>query len=181
MTPLVAAVTGYAAALTVAGDVLLIWLMASIALPRLRGQAFAWIGRHAVAVACAAAMSGLAGSLFYSEFAEFPMCVLCVFQRMLLIPQAVVLGIGVWHRRRIYADTALVLAASGAIVAAYNQYLQFGGAELVPCGAEGGACARRFFVEFGYVTIPMMALTCFGLIAAVLAIRRIVSFHGEKA
>lgn len=181
MTPLVAAVTAHAAALTVAADIILIWLIASIAVPALRGRVFFWIGRHAVITAFVMAASGVIGSLFYSEFAEFPMCVLCVFQRVLLIPQMVVLGVGVWHRRRVYADTALVLAVSGALVAAYNQYLQFGGTEFIPCGVGGGACAKRFFIEFGYVTIPMMALTCFGLIAAVLIVRRIVSSSVEKA
>lgn len=180
MTPIVAAITAHAAALTVAADIILIWLIASIALPGLRGRVFLWVGRHGIVIAFIMAAAGVAGSLFYSEFAEFPMCVLCVFQRVLLVPQMVVLGIGVWRRRRIYADTALVLAVSGALVAAYNQYLQFGGTEFIPCGAEGGACAKRFFLEFGYVTIPMMALTCFGLIVAVLIAKKIVSSSVEK-
>lgn len=174
MTPFIAWVTVHAAAVTVALDIVLVWLIACIAMPSLRGPAFSWIGRQGMRIAFAFAVAGVAGSLFYSEAAGFPLCVLCVFQRMLLIPQAMVLAIGMWHRRRIYGDMALVLATSGLIVAAYNQYLQFGGAELVPCGADGGACARRFFVEFGYVTIPMMALTCFGLIAGVLVARKIV-------
>ena len=109
------------------------------------------------------------------------MCILCVFQRMLLVPLFAVLGVALGHRRRIYADTALFLALSGALVAAYNQYLQFGGAEFIPCGAEGGVCAQRFFIEFGYVTIPMMALTCFGMIAGVLITKKIAASSVEKS
>lgn len=180
MSPFVAAFTGYAAAATVALDVVLVWLFACMVVPALRGPVFSWIGHHAVKVAFAVAASGIGGSLFYSEMAEFPMCVLCVFQRMLLVPLAAVLLVGIWHRRRIYADTALVLAASGALVAAYNQYLQFGGMEIIPCGATGESCAERFFVEFGYVTIPMMSLTCFGLIVGVLIVKKIVSSSVER-
>ena len=174
MTPLVASVTSVAAFLTVLADIGLVWLVAACAARGLRGPAFAWIGRHGTKLALGTACLGLAGSLFYSDIAGFAMCVLCVFQRALLGPLAAFLGAALLHPRRIYRDAALVFAVAGASVAAYNQYLQFGGVAAIPCGADGAACARRFFVEFGYVTIPMMAFTCFALVAGMLVAEWII-------
>jgi disulfide bond formation protein DsbB len=68
--------------------------------------------------------------------------------------------------------TTLALSIIGAPVAAYHMYLQFGGNTLIPCSATGPACEFVYFVEYGYVTIPTMALTAFVLIILFMLCRR---------
>lgn len=75
--------------------------------------------------------------------------------------------LGLAWRRRDYniAPYSLLLSTAGAILAAYHTYLQFGGNPFISCGAatEAVACAQRFVFEFGFITIPVMTLTAFGL------------------
>ena len=42
--------------------------------------------------------------------------------------------------------------------------LQLGGGSLIPCSATGVSCEFVYFMEYGYVTIPMMCLTAFALV-----------------
>jgi uncharacterized membrane protein len=51
-------------------------------------------------------------------------------------------------------------------VSVLNLYLQFGGnSSIVNCAAFGSVnCELVYFVEYGYVTIPTMALTAFAMI-----------------
>ena len=180
MSPLVASVTHAAAFLTVLADVFIVAAFALMFRDRYGdGRFLSFLRSHGLRAAFAVSLSAIAGSLFYSEVAGFAPCVLCVVQRILMYPQAVFLGAGIWRRRRIWADASLVFSLAGAGVAAYNQYLQFGGESLIPCGASGAsACAQRFFVEFGYVTIPMMSLTAFLLVIALIVPERI---HRHRA
>ena len=54
----------------------------------------------------------------------------------------------------------------GGVIAAYHYYLQWGGNPLVPCSTVGYSvdCAKTFILEFGFISIPFMALTAFLLI-----------------
>jgi disulfide bond formation protein DsbB len=40
----------------------------------------------------------------------------------------------------------------------------------LPCSAQGPSCAKITFIEFGYVTYPMMALTLFALLIVLMLI-----------
>ncbi len=176
MTPLVASFTHIASALTVLADILVALVLASIVLRRgMGGPAFRFFARYGVVVAFAVAVASLLGSLFYSEFAGFPPCTLCWIQRVCMYPQILLLGIALRRYDAKLVISSLILSAIGGAVAAYNQYLQFGGDPLVPCGvgSSAAACAQRFFIEFGYVTIPMMSLTAFAVMGAVLLAERI--------
>lgn len=106
------------------------------------------------------------GSLFYSNIIGFAPCLLCWWQRIFLYPQVVILGVALSAKSKNWWQYTIPLSALGAATAAYNSYLQFGGNPLVPCSASGVAsdCARVYFLEYGYVTIPTMALTVFALL-----------------
>jgi len=114
-------------------------------------------------------------SLLYSEVFGFVPCGLCWFQRALLYPQVVILGIALWQKRRDVADYIIGLSAFGALIALYQHYLQMGGSAFAVCPTAGvGAdCAKRIMFEFGYITFPLMAFTVFAfLIILMLFVRR---------
>lgn len=117
-------------------------------------------------------VAGAFASLFYSMVAEFEPCTLCWWQRVLLFPQAAIFGAALYAKRkgdgmRTALLSSAVLSAAGALIAAYQYYAQMWNVGLLSaCGAAGASCAQIFFVAFGYITIPMMALS--GFLALVL-------------
>ncbi len=112
------------------------------------------------------AFTGTALSLVYSEIIGFVPCYLCWIQRIFLYPQVIILGLALWKKTKDAAIYCSVLSVIGGIIALYNFYGQsFNPNALPECDALGQvSCAVRYFVEFGYVTIPVMSLTAFLLI-----------------
>ena len=76
-------------------------------------------------------------------------------------------------RVREIADYVLLLSIIGGLVALYQHLLQILPANsLIPCDASGD-CAVRSVFEFGFVTIPWMALSAFAaLILIALLVRK---------
>ncbi len=116
------------------------------------------------------------GSLFYSEIAGYEPCKLCWFQRIFMYPQLIILGLALWKKdQRIFRYT-IVLSIIGTIIAGYHYLLQIGAAPAIPCSAVGYSisCSKTFVMQFGYITLPMMALTVFVLLVffSIIAIRK---------
>ena len=111
------------------------------------------------------ALGATAGSLFYSEIAGFEPCKLCWLQRIFIYPQSVLFAVALIKNKKDAADYSAPLSAIGGLVAAYHYYIQLGGSPLIPCSAaSASACAQRFVMTFGYITIPLMALSAFALL-----------------
>ncbi len=164
--------------LTVGGGILAVFLMLALAQKFLGNPTgifqplLVFATKHTLLFSFLIALTGTASSLFYSEIAGFAPCVLCWWQRIFLYPLTVILGIALAKKDEKITDYVAGLSAVGAAIAAYHSYLQFGGSPLVPCGASGAvSCAQRYFLAYGYVTIPTMALTAFVLIALLMLAR----------
>jgi Disulfide bond formation protein DsbB len=102
-----------------------------------------------------------AGSLYFSEVADFVPCQLCWFQRIAMYPLAVVLLVAAIRNDRDVRWYAGPLAAIGAVVSTYHYLIELrpsleGGA----CGV-GPSCADIWFRELGFVTLAFMALCGF--------------------
>lgn len=101
-------------------------------------------------------------SLFYSNVIGFPACELCWIQRIFLYPQAILFGMELYKRDQTMVDFSIALAFCGMIVSLFHLYIENGGSSSLAC-ATGTAttisCATRYVYEFGYITIPTMALT----------------------
>ena len=115
------------------------------------------------------ALIATAGSLFYSEFAQFIPCRLCWFQRIGMYPLAAILLIAAI--RRDYRGAALYglpLVAFGSIVSIYHIYIEYH-PEAETAGCKIGApCTTLWIDRLGYITIPALALTAFAGIAVLL-------------
>ena len=83
-----------------------------------------------------------------------------------MYPQVIILIIALAKKDQRINDYTLVLSIIGGLIAAFHYFSQVSGISLLPCAAIGYSvsCARRFVMEFGYLTIPLMSLSAFALI-----------------
>lgn len=130
------------------------------------------LSRHAFTFAFAVALLGVIGSLLYSEGIGFEPCLLCWLGRVFLYPQAIILGIALYRRDNSIVPYILGLSIPGAIISLYHAYTNLGGTSITECTSVGGACSKVYVLEYGYITIPMMAFTSFLLIIISMLVRR---------
>jgi disulfide bond formation protein DsbB len=105
------------------------------------------------------------GSLFFSEIAHFVPCELCWFQRICMYPLSITLLLMAVANDHRAARYLLPLPVVGAGISVYHLLVENGVVrESQAClvSAPGG-CATKWIDEFGYVTIPTLALTAFAL------------------
>jgi disulfide bond formation protein DsbB len=110
------------------------------------------------------------GSLFFSEIAHFVPCELCWFQRICMYPLSIATLLAALANDRRAARYLLPLPLVGAGVSVYHLLVENGvvhQAQACLISAPGG-CATKWINEFGYMTIPTLALTGFALCFAFL-------------
>jgi disulfide bond formation protein DsbB len=125
---------------------------------------------HGLRLAWAVALLATVGSLYFSEIAGFTPCTLCWYQRIAMYPLVVVLGIGAIRGDRGASTHATALAAVGALIAGYHVALEW-----IPALDSGACdptspCTFVWFRTFGFISLPLLALTAFLLILTVLAL-----------
>lgn len=127
------------------------------------------------------ALLGMVGSLFFSEVLEHAPCVLCWYQRIALYPLVFVIGVGIALRDRRVALYALPLTLAGLVIAIYHNLLYYGiiPEEITPC-AEGVPCNAVQLELLGFITIPLMSLGAFAVIALCLIIHHKANRKNEK-
>ena len=110
------------------------------------------------------------GSLFFSEIAHFVPCELCWYQRICMYPLSITtLLAGLYDDPRA-ARYLLPLPIVGAGVSVYHLLVEnrVVGESLTCRISAPGGCTVKWINEFGYVTIPTLALTAFALVFAFL-------------
>lgn len=124
---------------------------------------FAWI------VAVVATL----GSLYFSEIRGYVPCELCWYQRILMYPLSVILGIAAYHGDNYIKKYVLPLSVVGAAISAYHYMLQKipGMHEIKPC-SNGVPCNVDYIDWLGFVTIPLLALIAFIIIGVSLVFLR---------
>src|SRR5207237_3412963 len=163
------------AALGVAGQVLaVVLLVIGLAwLVGLRGPG-SWLRRlvegYELWLAFLVTAIATGGSLFFSEVAHFVPCELCWYQRICMYPLAIVTLLAALTNDHRVARYLLPLPVVGAGVSVYHLLVENGVVKQTQAclvSAPGG-CAVKWIDEFGYVTIPTLALTGFVLLAELL-------------
>ena len=115
---------------------------------------------------------GTGGSLFFSEVAHFVPCELCWFQRICMYPLSIVTLLAALVDEPRVARYLLPLPLVGAAVSSYHLLVENGVVRQTQAclvSAPGG-CSVKWIDEFGYMTIPTLALTGFVLAFAFLAL-----------
>src|SRR5579864_7125552 len=112
------------------------------------------------------------GSLFFSEIMHFLPCELCWYQRICMYPLSIISLLLAWKGEHRAARYLLPLPVVGAGVSIYHLLIENNVIkEPTQCliSAPGG-CATKWINEFGYITIPTLALTGFVLLIGFLAL-----------
>ncbi len=179
MTPLVQTFTDLLSFGTLLCDFFAAFLFFILITPKKEESSFTrraaeFFEKNAVLFSGIIAMTAMLGSLFYSEIAGFAPCVLCWWERIFLYPQAFVLAAAAFVKDKHIRAFCLTFSVIGAVISGYHSYLQYGGSPFISCDAAGAgpSCTFRYFIEFGYVTIPTMALTTFTLIILLMLFRK---------
>ncbi|NMG00249.1 disulfide bond formation protein B [Aromatoleum toluolicum] len=115
------------------------------------------------------AASSLLGALFLGEVMELPPCVLCWWQRIAMFPLVLILPAGMFPLDRSVIRYALPLTLAGWLVALFHVLLVAGviPERIQPC-SRGVSCKEIQIEWFGFLTIPMLSLIAFTLIAGLL-------------
>jgi disulfide bond formation protein DsbB len=134
------------------------------------GRIAEFLGPQSLLVAWIVSIVTTLGSLYYSEHAGFIPCELCWYQRILMYPLVIVLGVG-WLRRDPRAwMTAAPFVVLGAPLSLYHWLV-----ERVPSFAESSSCSivapctTPYFEKLGFVTLAWMCMSSFLLIGTMLA------------
>jgi disulfide bond formation protein DsbB len=165
------------AVLGVVGQVLggLLILIAVLAVAGVRGPLRALRGAlwgYELWAAFVVASIATGGSLFFSETAHFVPCELCWFQRICMYPLSILTLFAAVHGDHRIARYLLPLPFVGAGIAVYHLFVENGVVgQSTTCQASApGGCATKWINEFGYMTIPTLALTAFALLIGFLAL-----------
>lgn len=107
-----------------------------------------------------------AGSLFFSEVLKYIPCELCWYQRIMMYPLVILLGIASAKKDYRMSCYVSVLSSIGGLISLYHYLIQkvpalhdLGSAcGIVPCNTD-------YINWFGFITIPFLALIAFILIS----------------
>jgi disulfide bond formation protein DsbB len=122
-------------------------------------------------LAAAVAGTAMIGSLYFSEVANYEPCTLCWYQRIVMYPSAIMLAIAAWRRDLGVRVYLLPLLAIGGVVATYHYLLErFPDTLETSVCSVGIPCSAVWFEQFGFITLPLMALVGFCTIAGLLVI-----------
>ncbi|MDK8193078.1 disulfide oxidoreductase [Paenibacillus sp. UMB7766-LJ446] len=105
------------------------------------------------------------GSLYFSEVRGFVPCELCWFQRILMYPLCISLGIASYFNEKSIKKYVLPLTILGMLVSAFHYMKQKlpNFESVAPC-KQGIPCSTTHVDWLGFITIPFMAFVAFGLI-----------------
>jgi disulfide bond formation protein DsbB len=124
----------------------------------------------ALPIAAVVAATCMGGSLYFSESAHFIPCTLCWYQRIAMYPLVVILAIAAFRRDRDIWHYVVPLAGLGAIISTYHYIVEwYPEADSGVCSSSI-PCSTVWFRQFGFVTLPLMALCGFALIVSLVTL-----------
>lgn len=109
-----------------------------------------------------------AGSLYFSEIADYVPCRLCWFQRICMFPLAGILLVAAIRRDRNVRWYALPFLIAGIAVSSYHYIIEWRPSWGEGACSVGPACTDVWFRRLGFVTLSFMALCGFLSIVALL-------------
>ena len=115
----------------------------------------------ALPLAAAVTTTCALGSLYFSEIVNYKPCIMCWYQRTMMYPLAVILIVATFTKDKKVWRYATPLATIGIIFSTYHWFLErFPNLDAGVCDVEV-PCEFVWFENFGFVTLPFMALTGF--------------------
>jgi disulfide bond formation protein DsbB len=113
------------------------------------------------------------GSLWFSEVANYNPCKLCWYQRACMYPLAVILLVALVRKNKVAARQevtvyAVPLAVLGSVISLYHYLLEWNPTWETNVCAIDVPCTTIWFRQFGFVSLPFMALCGFVSVAILL-------------
>lgn len=116
-------------------------------------------------IAWASSVTAMFGSLYFSEIRQFEPCELCWYQRIVMYPFTILLGIAYVKKDYKISLYSMILSAVGGSISIYHYSLQKLSflADFAPaCGRI--PCTGQYINWFGFISIPFLALIAFIII-----------------
>ncbi len=128
----------------------------------IRGFVIRYVHRFVVEIIFAVSLGAFVFSVWYSNVMNFPPCELCWVQRLFMYPQLLLSFIAIIKKDKKIVEYLLPMTVIGGVVALYHSLVHWGvGVGLLACTSSGAECAKVYVLEYGYITIPFMALSSF--------------------
>jgi disulfide bond formation protein DsbB len=129
--------------------------------------------QYALYFAWVVSLAATLGSLYFSEILMYEPCKLCWFQRILMYPQAILLGMACYKNDRRMAGYLFPLSILGGCISLYHYAEQKipALAKLLPC-TVGVPCNEDYINWLGFITIPFLALIAFSLMTLFLGLQK---------
>nr|WP_240460836.1 disulfide oxidoreductase [Fictibacillus barbaricus] len=113
-------------------------------------------------IAWLAAIVSTLGSLFFSEVLKFIPCTFCWYQRILMYPLVILLGIAFYHQDDKITRYVLPFSILGILVSGYHYALQkIPALKAFEMCTSGVPCSGQYINWLGFVTIPLLAFIGF--------------------
>lgn len=122
--------------------------------------------RHkAFIIAWIISLTATLGSLYFSEIKGFIPCTICWYQRILMYPITIFLGVSIITRDFKIKKYIMALSIPGFLLALYHVILQKSSflQSFEPCEI-GVPCSTSYVNLLGFITIPLLSLTAFFII-----------------
>lgn len=108
------------------------------------------------------------GSLYFSEVRHFVPCLLCWYQRILMYPLVLILGVATFQQDRQAVKYALPLSVLGVLVSGYHIMVERIPALGSGICSSGVPCSLKYIEWLGFITIPTLSFAAFVIITALL-------------
>ena len=120
------------------------------------------------------------GSLYFSEILLFIPCELCWYQRILMYPLVIILGVAAVKKDGNIPLYALPFTILGIIVSSYHYLIQkvpFFAENSIECGVV--PCTGQYINWLGFITIPFLAFIGFICITVLLFFIKKIAKEGK--
>lgn len=124
-----------------------------------------WKVNRPLFIAWITAIIAMLGSLYFSEIKGYTPCELCWYQRILMYPLVIILGIAFYHNDKKIHRYVLPLSICGIIMSGYHYGIQkFTFMSTLATCTKGVDCSNSYTGYFGFITIPLLAFVAFVMI-----------------
>lgn len=130
-------------------------------LAALRAEAMDEVRRLGLWLSFVVAAGATAGSLYFSEVANYVPCQLCWFQRICMYPLAGILLVAALRKDWSARWYCLPMLVAGIGTSAYHYFIEWKPAFGESACSVGPSCTDIWFRRMGFVTLAFMALSGF--------------------
>lgn len=126
------------------------------------------------------AIAATVGSLYFSEVLHYIPCTLCWYQRILMYPLVILLGIAFYESNFKIYKYILPFTILGMIISGYHYSLQkIPSFKPIGMCTSGVPCSAEYINWLGFITIPLLAFIAFFLITiCMVGLARKYTFQG---